>query len=432
VHLLRAASPVRVVMIERSDRTARGVAYSTRFPHHLLNVLPGSMSGLADEPAHLLRWLEEHAGETAGPAAFVPRSTYGDYLSALLRESAESAPGAFEHHRAEAVGLSLEDGRPRIALAGGGHVDADRVVLALGNLPPRSVPLDSGAWPADPARYVPDPWSPGALDELAGGDALLIGTGLTAIDVALRIVADRPRSTLVAISRSGLMPHVHRPYGPPRWSGFRAPPPGTPLRELAAAVRAAIPDAERAGGDWRDVVHALRPHTQALWMSLDAGDQRRFVTRFARFWDIHRHGMAPEIGARVDALRRSGRLTTLAGRLQRVTEDSAGLRISAVRRETGAVTSWRVAYAVNCTGPGVSVVGAGSPLLDDLCAQGLARPHPLGLGLDTGRGGALRQADGRLSTTLHTLGWMRRGELWESVAIPEIRAQAAALARDLR
>ena len=57
---------------------------------------------------------------------------------------------------------------------------------------------------------------------------------------------------------------------------------------------------------------------------------------------------------------------------------------------------------------------------------------PLGLGLDTGQGGALRQADSRLSTTLHTLGWMRRGELWESVAIPEIRAQAAALARDLR
>jgi uncharacterized NAD(P)/FAD-binding protein YdhS len=305
------------------------------------------------------------------------------------------------------------------------------VVLAIGNLPPRSAPLRSGEWPADASRYVQNPWSLGALDRLGGGDALLVGTGLTMIDVALRITAGRPDSKLIAISRSGLVPHVHRPPGHTPRSEFRPPPPGTPLRALAAAVRAAIPEAEQAGGDWRDVIHGMRPHTQALWMGLSLADQRRFVARFARFWDTHRHGMAPEIGARLGALRESGQLTILAGTLERVDEDDTGLTISAVRRDTGEVASWRVAYAVNCTGPAVSVVGAGSRLLDDLCAQGLARPHPLGLGLDTGANGALRQADGRLSTQLFTLGWMRRGELWESVAIPEIRAQAAALARDI-
>ena len=429
--MLRAAVPVRIVMIERSDRTARGVAYSTRFPQHLLNVLPGTMSGLADDPDHLLRWLDDHGEGQAGPLAFVRRSTYGDYLSALLRASVEASAWAFEHRQAEAAGISLEAGRVRVALGDGGHVDADRVVLAIGNLPPRSVPLQSGDWPADASCYVRDPWSPGALDDLPAGDALLVGTGLTMIDVALRISADRPDSKLIAISRTGLMPHVHRPTGPTPRSEFHPPPPGTPLRALAAAVRAATAAAEQAGGDWRDVIHALRPHTQPLWMGLTPADQRRFVARFARFWDTHRHGMAPAIGARVEALRANGQLTILAGRLHTVDEDDAGLTFSAVRRGTGEVMTRRVAYAVNCTGPGVSVVGAGSPLLDDLCAQGLARPHPLGLGLDTGAGGALRQASGRLSPELFTLGWMRRGELWESVAIPEIRAQAAALAHDL-
>jgi uncharacterized NAD(P)/FAD-binding protein YdhS len=362
----------------------------------------------------------------------VPRSTYGDYLSALLRESVEASPRVFEHRRAEAVALTSEAGRARIGLADGGHVVADRVVLAIGNLPPRSAPLHSGRWPVDPSRYVQDPWAPGALDALAGGDGLLVGTGLTMIDVALRIIAGRPDSKLIAISRSGLMPHVHRPTAQTPRSEFLPPPAGTPLRSLAAAVRAATTAAERAGGDWRDVMHALRPHTQALWMGMSPGDQRRFVERFARFWDIHRHGMAPEIGARVSALRESGQLTILAGGLERADEDDAGLAISAVRRDTGEITSWRVAYAVNCTGPGVSVAGAGSRLLDDLLARGLARPHPLGLGLDTGEGGALIQASGRPSTELFTLGWLRRGELWESVSIPEIRAQAAALAESLR
>jgi len=429
--MLRGTAPVRIVMIERSDRTARGVAYSTRFPQHLLNVLPKSMSGLADDPDHLLRWLADHGDEQTGAPGFVRRSTYGDYLSALLRESVETSGWPFEHRHAEAVGITLEAGRVRVALGDGGHVDADRVVLAIGNLPPRSVPLQSGEWPADSSRYVRDPWSPGALDELPAGDALLVGTGLTMIDVALRISAERPDSKLIAISRTGLMPHVHRPAGQTPRSEFHPPPPGTPLRVLAAAVRAASAAAEEAGGDWRDVVHALRPHTQSLWMGLDPADQRRFVARFARFWDTHRHGMAPEIGARLGELRASGQLTILAGRLQTVAEVDAGITFSAVRRGAGEVMTRRVAYAVNCTGPGISVVGAGSRLLDSLCAQGLARPHPLGLGLDTGAGGALRQASGRLSPTLFTLGWMRRGELWESVAIPEIRAQAAALARDL-
>jgi uncharacterized NAD(P)/FAD-binding protein YdhS len=429
VHLLRSAAPVRVVLIERGDRTARGVAYSTPFPQHLLNVPAASMSGLAAEPGHLLRWLAARGDEPTDPLAFVPRATYGDYLSALLRESVEASQWPFEHRRAEAVGLSHEGGRSRLALSDGGHVDADRVVLAIGNLPPRSAPLRSGHWPADPSRYVPDPWSPGALDRVAAGDALLVGTGLTMIDVALRILAERPASRLTAVSRSGLVPQAHRQPGQTHRTDFRPPPPGTPLRELAAAVRAAVAEAERAGGDWRDVVNALRPHTQALWQGMDAGDQRRFAARFARFWDIHRHRMAPEVAARVAGFRRSGRLTILAGRLESVESDAGGLTITAVRRGTGAISTWRVAYAVNCTGPGVSVIGAGSRLLDDLCAQGLARPHPLGLGLDTGGPGALREASGRLSSTLFTIGWMRRGELWESVAIPEIRAQAAALAQ---
>ncbi len=131
-------------MIERSDRTARGVAYSTRFPQHLLNVLPASMSGLADDSDHLLRWLVDHGDGQTGPPAFVRRSTYGDYLSALLGESIEASAWAFEHRRAEAVGISLEAGGVRLTLGDGGCVDADRVVLAIGNLPPRSVPLAIG------------------------------------------------------------------------------------------------------------------------------------------------------------------------------------------------------------------------------------------------------------------------------------------------
>ncbi|MFM7878658.1 MAG: hypothetical protein ACKO8M_19880, partial [Microcystis panniformis] len=39
--------------------------------------------------------------------------------------------------------------------------------------------------------------------------------------------------------------------------------------------------------------------------------------------------------------------------------------------------------------------------------------------------------DGTASPTLYTLGNPRKGDLWETTAIPELRLQAAELARDL-
>ena len=43
--------------------------------------------------------------------------------------------------------------------------------------------------------------------------------------------------------------------------------------------------------------------------------------------------------------------------------------------------------------------------------------------------GARRGHHGRVHVTAVTLGSLRRGELWETTAIPEIRDQAAALGR---
>ena len=100
-------------------------------------------------------------------------------------------------------------------------------------------------------------------------------------------------------------------------------------------------------------------------------------------------------------------------------------------RASGQACGLRVASIVNCTGPTGDVRSGRSRLLETLCAAGTARPHPLGLGLDTCAGGALRDAHGQEHETLFAIGPLRRGELWETTAVPEIRAQAQALARRL-
>ena len=60
-------------------------------------------------------------------------------------------------------------------------------------------------------------------------------------------------------------------------------------------------------------------------------------------------------------------------------------------------------------------------------ADGLCRPGPLGIGIATDPDGGVLTASGRAGG-LHALGSLRRGDLWETTAIPEIRAQAFDLA----
>ena len=84
---------------------------------------------------------------------------------------------------------------------------------------------------------------------------------------------------------------------------------------------------------------------------------------------------------------------------------------------------------VVCTGPSAEL--SSDALGHRLVERGLARPGPLGLGYDVDASGALLDAEGGIDDRLLVIGPPRRGVLWETTALPEIRVQAADVARSL-
>jgi uncharacterized NAD(P)/FAD-binding protein YdhS len=416
VQLLRqACAPWRIALIERSGAVARGVAYGPAEPCHLLNVPAAGMSALPDDEGHFVRW------SGAAPDAFVPRLLYGAYLEALLGDAhRRAAPGVFlQLVCGETVSAAVDGAGARIALRDGREIRARAAVLALGNLPRRPPCVPDGGLYAS-TLYRRSPWDRGALDGLPpDSEVVLLGTGLTMVDAALALSRRRHRGRIHALSRHGLLPQVHGAADSPGPHRIGA----TGVRGLLRALRQ---EAARTG-DWREVFDSLRPVTQRLWARLPDAERRRFLRHLRAHWDVHRHRMAPEAGAAVQLLRAGGQLQIHSGRVEAFAVDRASALVSYRPRRERRTSEIRAARVVNCTGPASSLAEARHPLVQSLLDQGLALPDALGMGFSTDGDGALLGGGG----LLFTLGALRRGELWESTAIPELRWQARSVATRL-
>src|ERR1700761_1385318 len=266
VHLRRSKPDAQITLIDASGSPGTGAAYGTNDPTHLLNVPAQRMSAWPDDPDHFCRWLDERA--VTPVESFAPRLAYGRYL----RDQLAAADVRIE--TAEVVGLA--PGAPaRIALADGRWLTADAVVLASGR-PQGGMPdsLERAFAPVSAAgtdgRIVLDPWAPGALAALGArrpANVLVIGSGLTGVDVALHLIARG--ATVTLLSRNGALPRRFRATGAPtELPNLDALAAEVSLEQLRTALAADLANARAAGSDWRQVIDAVRPRAPRLWRSL--------------------------------------------------------------------------------------------------------------------------------------------------------------------
>jgi hydroxyacylglutathione hydrolase len=303
----------------------------------------------------------------------------------------------------------------------GCELRADRVVLATGNFDPAPLPgVDAKA--VANGSYRHDAWREETYRGLAPDAAVtLIGTGLTAVDVVLRMREMGHRGTITAVSRHGVFPNRHADYTP--LSGGAIPLETEPT---CVAYLRALRSAIRAGAEWRAAIDSLRATTNELWLALPLEEQRRFRRHLQRRWDVVRHRMAPPIAAVIEAELAAGTLRIREGHLASVEARQGGAMVTF--RNGGGTESFETARVINCTGPSMNYRRVKSPLLESLFAQGLVSAGPLGGGFYCTQEGALIGADGAASEVLFHLGPGRLGTLLESIAIPEIRQQAVELA----
>jgi uncharacterized NAD(P)/FAD-binding protein YdhS len=436
IHLLREhrqRGALEIDLIDRAGSFGAGVAYGTDDPLHLLNVPAVRMGAIHGHPEHFHEWLAER-GEPVAEEAFLPRGLYATYIRDLLARAERDSSGARLRRRGGEVTSIAELAGPGVApleltFADGEQLEADRVILALG-------PLTAG----DPIRvppelkesgvYIGDPWAAGALDRVRRDrSVLIVGTGLTMVDVALSLGEIEGGPRIRAVSRHGLVPRPHR-RDLTSLRRFHIPMDGE-LESAVAAVFAQICRVAKQGDDWRDVIDSMRPISPQLWRSLNLEDKQRFLDEFQRLWDVHRFRMAPEVADRFAALEDSGRLVAEANAIVSVEPHGERARVflrTPGKKELEAVEVDRV---INCSGAGLDPRRQAPPVLAGLLSAGRARPDELGLGLDVAEDGGVLDADGVESERIFVVGSLRKGVEWEAIGVTEIRDHSGCIARKI-
>ena len=409
----------KIVLVE-PGRAGEGLAYRAGPDYWRLNVPAARMSAFQEHPDDFLAWAQAR-NTLVSRDEFLPRAWYGDYLAERLDLARRRSPHwlAFEHVRARATGIEVAQGSARIALANGRTLEADRVLLALGNAPVAAPVVDS-------REVVDDAWDLRWMERLPTyvPRVLLVGTGLTMVDQALAIADRRPDARLLAISRHGLLPLPHEDDQP-------APPPkfdvetllaGGPLSQRLHGFRALM---DGAGGNWRAAVQQVREAMPALWRTAPRRVRRRFLRHLRAYWDVHRHRAPRATLARIQVLRERKRLEIAAGRILEARRIKGGIVVRWRPRGSDAVREELVDAVVNVTGPDGDPRRSRCTLVQSLVERGLCEPDGLGLGWGTDPDGRLYDADGNASEILYYVGPFLRARHFEAIAVPELRVHAA-------
>jgi uncharacterized NAD(P)/FAD-binding protein YdhS len=319
----------------------------------------------------------------------------------------------------------------RVDMADGSTTEVSAVHLATGHETPAVPPAFIGI--AGERRFVADPWQP---DRLSGvdqsGSVLILGTGLTMVDVATTLLRERPRTQLVAVSRRGLRPREQGvlPPAAERLARMAASPPefvrrhGVPDRvlDLLRAVRGDIARGAARGEGWERSFDDLRDAAPILWSGLSAAERRRALSRLRAFYDVHRFRVAPQLASILAGAERQGRLVALRGSIANVARCADGFVVDC-DTSGGIAERLAVRSIVNCTGPSTVLSASPNPLVSALLRRGLIRADATGSGIEVTPDLFAVDRTGAAVLRLRVFGPLTRGTFGDLIAVPQINSQ---------
>lgn len=444
-HLIsQAQNPLAIVLIERTPRLGKGISYGTTDPNHLLNVQAIKMGAFANEPEHFFHWVvsNENLWRKAAPSfdclkitpqAFLPRMLYGIYLNSILSESIGEASKKrikFSVINAEAIDLQLNGSLIDIFLSNGEMMTASAAILAIGLPPSKNLNIHSSS-----KRYIQNIWDSESTSLLQANyftkmppatTVLIIGSGLTMIDVSMTLINQGYKGKIIALSKEGKLPEKQRGVikAYPIFLNDKNLP--KKILHLLQIFRQQLLVGKKKGYDWRSVVDSIRPVTVPIWIQLPLKEKKRFLRCLLSLWNRHRHRSAPECLEKIERHQADKKFVLFAGKVLKIEKgEDQKVIVSYVKKGSEKVEAIQADYVFNCSGAETNLAKNDQQLIKNLLKNNLIIPDDLNLGIQVTAKGEVR---GKAKGLLFAVGHILFGERFETIAVPELRVQCSELA----
>jgi uncharacterized NAD(P)/FAD-binding protein YdhS len=407
----------QILWFDTKNVFCKGLAYSTDEDVHLLNVRASNMSVFVDEPLHFVNWLAQQQLPFSSQD-FVPRTIYGQYVSSTFNELKDSNATVKITCLAEEV-TAINKNSDEFLVSAKQDYQAHQVVLAFGNfLPahPRSIHTDF----QQSNRYFQNAFSSQVITQAINQESVLIvGSGLTMIDVVLSLKKHHYAGKITAISPHGYLPQAHIENPLPAATSYINEQQTYTLLQLFSLVNQQLKIAKANRLSTHSVIDALRPHLQRLWLGFSVEDKQQFLRHLRHKWGVARHRAASQSMQVVNELLKTKKLELIRGRVHDIRSNETGFEVD--YSDKGQNNYLKTSVLINCTGPESNFEKVEFPLIKQLFQTNSIRVDALKYGIES-------SVNGQIAPNLFTIGPPLKGILWESTAVPEIRVQAQQLA----
>ena len=440
-----------ITLIEKSNSVGPGLAYSDACVGTILN-MEASESGIyADDPEHFTRWMGLHFPNLKEPV-YPQRQLYGAYLSSVLDDLVKDASQNGINFRVindEAIDINPIDEDLEVVLNRGTKIQTANAVLALGNFLTTLNPKLDG-FPG----FFSSPWPLKQLKVIeSDAPVSILGSGLTAIDVAISLVENGHRGNIKFISRNGRLPKVRgiasvyqRRYkmhslardvesserevfgkvvstikreiesleGSNHYEYSDLKAFTDPLKGLQADIK----NAENGTLRWQEVLRATTPVIERYWNCMSSKEKADFLRDYIGMWFQFRYAMPLENARKILNLMEEGQL--------RVVRSASGTRSDtswdgshfAVATNEGDIQS---KYLIEAVGQEHNPSSIKSALMKRLLSKGILKPHAAG-------GISVNFSTLSATKNIHVIGSMTRGTHFFTNAVDRIAIHASRIA----
>ncbi|MBB0048049.1 hypothetical protein D7209_25430 [Burkholderia cepacia] len=372
---------MEIDVYDAAGSVGAGLAYQSDTPGNLVN-RPASLMYLR-ERGDFRQWLQGDDG--AGDDSYQPRPVFGRFIEESLRSSMYAHP-AIRYHRADVLDVTSSDGRYTLRTTIGMQQGYDALVLATGNTEPTDLYRLRGQ-----SGYINNPYPTVDLKGIRSDRIGILGNQLSAIDVALTLLAANTANRVTMLTRHSKLPNYSDEYVPCQLKVLNEDTIKRRLRSGGATLKAVERlfdeefDAQGIDVNLRDL---MRDHSRVsasrksiysvlsatnlvvpmLWHALPERERKLFIRKLRGPWRQLRVPIPKDNWMKIQHYLRAGRLACHVG-VREVRACADGF-VAQGRDFTGAFS-----HIINATGVGNAMDSA---IYANMSASGMCVRHPYG------------------------------------------------------